>query len=107
MSASDHLGPQFYHGTTMASGLDVGDMIEPGHTAQHEISSGQHVYFTDAEHRAKKWASHAAGGHQPGMRVFTVVPTGPHELDTNWESDPDYEMSYQSRHPLRITGRVL
>ena len=59
MTASDHLGPQFYHGTTVASGLNVGDMITPGHEAQHDISSPHHVYFTDAQHRAKKWASEA------------------------------------------------
>lgn len=108
MAATDHLSPgQFYHGTTVASGLGVGDTIEPGHPAAHDISSPHHVYFTDAQHRAKKWAGAATGGYAPGMRVFTVEPTGPYEQDANYESDPGYEMSYQTRHPLRITGRVL
>jgi hypothetical protein len=107
VSADEHLNPQqFYHGTTAARGLDVGDTIEPGHDANHEISSKEHVYFTNREFRAKKWSSEAAGGYKPGMRVFKVEPTGPYEHDANWPSD-DYEASYQTKHPLRITGRVI
>ena len=106
MTASDHLGPQWYHGTTAASGLDVGDMITPGHTPVHEISSSQHVYFTSNQGAARKYAGNAAGGYKPGMRVFSVEPTGPYEPDPNEWSD-EYETHNRSSSPLRITGRVI
>lgn len=105
MAATDHLGPQFYHGTSVASGLDVGDMLTPGHAPMHDISSPDHVYFTDNGGAARKYASYAAGGYKPGMRVFTVQPTGPYEPDPNEWSD-DYEAHYRTTSPLRITGVV-
>jgi hypothetical protein len=110
MAASEHLGPQFFHGTT--ADLRAGDTIEPGHGANWEQSSSEHVYFTDSRKAAKGWAK--------GGRVYEVEPTGEYEPDANFPEGrissqvgsmrvlppggPQY--SYQTQHPLRVRRKA-
>lgn len=95
MTASDHLGLQWYHGTS--ADLSPGDYIEPGHTARHVYThgevSGQHVYA----------AADAGQAGFFGHNVYKVEPTGP------MEPDPEDVWSmgfHRSNQPMRITGKL-
>jgi hypothetical protein len=87
-----------YHGTRAA--IQVGDLIKPGHAANH-------VYFARTLDAAI-WGAELATGDGPG-RIFIVEPTGPIEDDPNltdkkFRGNPT--KSFRSREPLRIVGEL-
>jgi hypothetical protein len=100
MSAQDNLNPQqFYHASE--EGLGAGDTIYPNSGRRNwPQSKPGHAYFTDSVGAAGPW----------GDAVYTVQPTGPHSVDENypkgtWDSETESPAnSYQTRHPLKITG---
>ncbi|MFP5354764.1 MAG: NAD(+)--rifampin ADP-ribosyltransferase [Gemmatimonadota bacterium] len=96
-----------YHGTRAA--LQPGDMLEPGHSANHgdATRSANHIYFARTL-EAAMWGAELALGDAPG-RIYIVEPTGPIEDDPNltdrkFRGNPT--KSFRSRHPLRVVGEV-
>jgi rifampin ADP-ribosylating transferase len=96
-----------YHGTRAA--LQLGDLIKPGHAANHGDAgrTANHVYFARTLDAAI-WGAELAIGDGPG-RIFIVEPTGPIEDDPNltdkkFRGNPT--KSFRSREPLRIVGEL-
>jgi hypothetical protein len=94
-------GEPAYHGTSAE--LKPGDLIEPGHEANFDVTAPGHVYFTDEAHYGAavnhaKRAARTKGGHP---HVYRVEPTG------EAEHDPDYAVSggsFRTKQPLRVVG---
>lgn len=116
MSASDHIGDQFYHGT-WAGWLRKGQLIRPAGDLSRadlgitnfQISSPKHVYVTQNPDDAQWYAEQGyrtidAMGHRIGNMpvygarpvVYRVQPQGPVEQDPSRD--------YQDRQSYRILG---
>jgi rifampin ADP-ribosylating transferase len=98
---------RFFHGTK--ADLKLGDLIEPGRTANFGDGSrvAKHVYFAGTLDAAT-WGAELARGEGRG-RIYIVEPTGPVEDDPNltdkkFPGNPT--RSYRSREPLRVTGEI-
>lgn len=92
-------GEAAYHGTSAE--LKPGDLIEPGHEANFDVSKPGHVYFTDESRygSAVNYAKHTARTRGGQPHVYKVEPTG------DVERDPDFAVSggsYRTKHPLRV-----
>lgn len=89
-----------YHGTTAE--LKPGDLITPGHGANFDWSSPEHVYFTDEAHygEAVRQAKHTARRRGGTPHVYQVEPVG------GVDKDPDYAISGGSYRAgqLRVIG---
>lgn len=91
---------QFYHGS--AQKFAAGQTIEPGHLANYDQSSPEHVYFADSASHAAHYADHAYAMNASGKpAVYAVSPTG------------DYSQEYETGHgargyrtaaPMRVLG---
>jgi hypothetical protein len=98
---------ELYHGTK--ADLNVGDLIEPGHSPNfgERGRTTSYVYLTGTLDAAI-WGAELAFGEGPG-RIYAVEPTGPIMDDPNL-TDKKYPgnptKSYRSREPLRVTGEV-
>lgn len=103
MSASDHLGPQFYHGSParLAVGAHIVPPVErnpadPDAAKAHPVNDGseghEHTFMTEWPVDARNWAG-------PSGHVYTVEPMGDHYPDWNGG-----EGDYAVRGHLRITG---
>jgi Rifampin ADP-ribosyl transferase len=98
---------RFFHGTKVD--LNLGDLIEPGHTPNFgkRDRATTYVYFTGTLDAAT-WGAELALGEGPG-RIYIVEPTGLIENDPNL-TDKKYPgnptKSFRSREPLRVTGEV-
>lgn len=109
MAAQDNLSPpQFFHGTHAV--LKPGDMIEPGHEANSDVSIAGKVYFTPQLETARGYAfAGSFRGEKAGEYTYRVEPTGEHELDPDglWarRGEP-LRGSRMSGHPLRVLGEV-
>src|SRR5262245_5115728 len=99
---------RFFHGTQ--ANLEAGDLIEPGHGANHGKldRTTTYVYFTGTLDAAT-WGAELALGEGRG-RIYVVEPTGtiqddPNLTDKKFPGNPT--KSYRSREPLRIIGEVV
>ena len=97
-----------YHGTRVA--LQLGDLIEPGHSANFGPSprTATFVYFTRTLD-ASIWRAELAAGDGRG-RIYLVEPTGSIEDDpnlTNVRFRGNPTKSFRSRAPLRVVGELL
>ena len=103
MAASDHLGPQFYHGT--AAQLVPGqDAIEPGHAPNFTPESDNMVHFTNDPGHAAGYADKAYARNASGRpRVYQVEPTGNYDL--HMEVRPGRSI-YRSASPLRDVREI-
>ena len=102
--ASPDPGP-FYHGTK--AHLQVGDLLEAGHSSNFADRTANHVYVT-ATLDAAVWGAELAVGEGPG-RIYVVEPTGPIEDDPNltdqrFPGNPT--RSYRTRDAVRVVGEV-
>jgi hypothetical protein len=88
VAADEHLGMQFFHGTTAV--MSPGDVVEP----RHQEDRGESVAFA-ATHRDVA-STYGRGGH-----VYEVEPLDPDEVQV-------YKSSYQalSRKGFRVKSRV-
>lgn len=96
-----------YHGTR--ANLKPGDLIKPGHTANHgdRMRTANYVYFARTLDAAT-WGAELAIGEGPG-RIYVVEPTGAFEDDpnlTNAKFRGNPSRSFRSRAPLRVTGEI-
>ena len=98
---------RFYHGTK--ADLNTGDLIKPGHTANHGKldRTTTYVYLTGTLDAAT-WGAELALGEGAG-RIYIVEPTGPIEDDPNltdkkFPGNPT--KSFRTQEPLRVTGEV-
>lgn len=96
-----------YHGTR--ADLRPGDLIAPGHAANHGPTprTANFVYFTRTLDAAI-WGAELAVGDAPG-RVYVVEPTGDFEDDPNltdmrFRGNPT--KSFRSRAPLRVVREL-
>jgi rifampin ADP-ribosylating transferase len=97
-----------YHGTR--ANLQLGDLIEPGHSANFGPSprTANFVYFARTVD-ASIWGAELAVGDGRG-RIYIVEPTGPIEDDpnlTNVRFRGNPTKSFRSRAPLRVVGELL
>lgn len=103
MSASDHLGPQWYHGSSHA--FEPGDMVEPGHPptmGAGRADRSDHVYAASRPDIAGAYGKH----------TYRVEPTGPMHLDPEltavWggvPANPANRTHWRSASPMRVLGR--
>jgi rifampin ADP-ribosylating transferase len=96
-----------YHGTR--ADLRVGDLIVPGHAANHGPTPrhANFVYFARTL-EAAIWGAELADGAAP-ERVYLVEPTGkveddPNLTNTRFRGNPS--KSFRSRAPLRVAGEL-
>jgi Rifampin ADP-ribosyl transferase len=103
MSAADHLGPQFYHGS--ADDFSEDDLIDPRKSYDKvgpESQSGR-VYFTSDPAKASFYADRAAEKKGTPARVYTVHPQGEYRQDLMTRRSPENKVS---EYPLRVTGEA-
>lgn len=102
MSASDHLGPQWFHGTDAE--LNPGQLIHPASAgyAQQTGGSADHAHMTRSTYQAGVYATRA---HRTPGNVYRVEPTGPSEPDPQHTSSDDLgSVHMRSSSPLRVIG---
>ena len=99
---------RFYHGTK--ADLNIGDLIEPGHTANYGKldRTTTYIYLTGTLDAAT-WGAELALGEGRG-RIYIVEPVGtieddPNLTDRKFPGNPT--KSYRSREPLRVIGEVV
>ena len=86
MAAEEHLGPQFYHGTSAQ--LQPGDMLHPNHVSDEQANNQEHpehsdfVWMTnrlkDADWYARRRTPGGRSTGPPTGHVYEVEPTGLH-----------------------------
>lgn len=103
MAASENLGPQFH--ATSAS-LQPGEMITPehgrsGYTFSTPTRSTAERYIIYGGHNGDN-DPHADVYHAPRGFVYEVEHTGPAEHDPMYADNPDGEVAYRSKDPMRV-----
>lgn len=116
MAASDHLGPQFYHGTSGEHSFRPGDTLTPGGGRM------AHVYYTSNLNTAGSYATYAQPIGENGRpdfnaeavpgRVYRVQPEtkagrriGKHAQDP-WSGLKGNEDAFRTRGQLRVMHEV-
>lgn len=76
MSANDHLGVQFFHGTNRDLSGDVLPAAVTGSPTYGNTDRHEHVFVTDRLDEARDWAefAHEMSGGEGSPRVYTVTP---------------------------------
>jgi 8-oxo-dGTP diphosphatase len=101
-AASD--GP-WYHGTNVDIGED--NPVKPGHRKNFGEGKSTHVYFTESEDGARKYANWVAGTYGGEPHVYEVKP----ESTTGWETvggerPPGAPREYKTKAWLRTVREM-
>jgi hypothetical protein len=91
MAASDHLGQQFFHGSSYV--FEPGQVLDP-RSSPHR---SEHFYF--AGNRTEP----TSGNY--GEHLYQVEPLGPHEPDPALKGLPELE-SRRTQHPVRVVQKL-
>lgn len=130
MSAQDHLGPQWYHGS--ASNWHVGDVVDPkkSHSASHGESKPDTFYMTSSKQEANSYGHMASpmvrvpnsGKPNPNNVALGITPKyspyiPPEQVARRYTVEPLGEVSHdehpgathrnaaQTQGKVRITGK--
>lgn len=93
----------FFHATLAE--LRAGDLVTIGFPAHYQDTPEDHVYFTDSETRAERWAGDLAELTSRAAIVYCVEPAGPYDSDPYtadlWVDDG---ADFRTQAPLRIVS---